>query len=220
MKKLFVVRVGNYWPEICRYTIPTIEFWAKKNNWQYVEIKDKYFNGDFSPTVEKLQIAKLGAESDWNLLIDADVMIRPDLYDMTNSEDPKIVRSSYGFPADKKFKSSLYFERDGRNQGISGGCVLSSRLTHDLWNNSPLQWAKDHCADRHIIDEFVISTNLARYGLKFDGINPTPDTYIVHFGDHAGDENKKKELVEKAKDLYLSWEAIWPLQKILQPAKS
>lgn len=206
-KTLFVLRVNNFRPDLCEYTIPTIRFWAKRNGWEYREINERFLP-KAPVTYEKLQISWLGDDSDWNLLCDADVMLKPTFLDPTSFFNPNTVGSSYGFAVSAKFKSNIYFERDGRNLGLSGGFILSSRLTHDLWNlPHNFEEALDGTEKNpHLIDEYVISTNLARYGLKHSGVSNDPDNYIHHFGQ----EIKHETAMEKVKDLWLDWCEVWP----------
>lgn len=209
-KEIFVVRVNNYWPELCEFTIPTIKNWAEKNGWKYSEITERKFDG-LPFTAEKLQIHELGSDNDWSAICDADLMLRPDFLDPSKILSPFEVASSYRFDARDKFAG---IEDDGRNIGISGGFVVTSRLTHELWKN-PSDWEsalKSTSANPHLIDEQVIANNLARLKYPFNGVSEEPDTYIVHFGG----TNDKKTYYEKqaevvrAKDLWLNWCLIWP----------
>jgi len=87
-------------------------------------------------TSEKLQVYNLGKLSDWNCICDADLMLRPDFVDPTSWSQHNIVRSSYHFKASEKFVYNKYFERDGRDIGLSGGFIITHRICHDLWEPS------------------------------------------------------------------------------------
>lgn len=215
-KNLFVLRINNYWPELCESTIPTIKYWASLNGWDYREITLRVYPRR-PPTLEKLQVHTLGEDADWNLLCDADVMLRPDFPDPSLIINKTMAASSYSFKASQKFSSNMYFERDGRDIGISGGFVLTSKLTHDLWEPPKGGDAIDAgleatSKNTHLIDEYFLSTNLAKYGLNFSGVSNTPDRYIIHFGGTNEEKNndQKHESVLKARALMLDWATIWP----------
>lgn len=209
LKRLFVLRIDNYWPELCAFTIPTIKAWCQKNGWEYNEITERHHNPIASATFSKTKIYELGADSDWNIICDADLMLRPDFFDPTTFCDQYIIRSSYSFKASTRFPICKYFLRNNRNVGISGGFVLTSKLTHDLWKADELS---DEMIKSHLADEWIISRNLAKYGLHYDGISNDPDKYIVHFGGTLGHttHEEKTVAVEKAKELFHSWSLIWP----------
>lgn len=162
-------------------------------------------------TAEKLQIYNIGRLSDWNCICDADLMLRPDFVDPSNWGSPEIVRSSYSFKASEKFVMNKFFERNCRDLGLSGGFVMASQMCHDVWEY-PNSWlyALTQVHNKHLIDEYVIAKNMARYGLHYDGVSNEPDKYIVHFGDADIKEAQKKKDVVRAKELYLDWLEIWP----------
>lgn len=210
LKNLFVLRIGDFRPDLCEFTIPTIKHWCAKNGWVYNEITKRRYN-DLPITAEKLQVHNLGKDSEWNILCDADLMLRPDFVDPVSFTAPNVVASSYHFRASDKFKTNIYFERDERDLGLSGGFVLTSKFTHDLWT-PPALWtlALSATKNKHLIDEYVISTNLAKYGLCYDGVSNEPDRYIVHFGDADKTDEEKRQGALKAKELWLDWLHIWP----------
>lgn len=211
LKKLFVLRIGNYRPDLCEYTIPTIKNWASKNDYHYEEIIQRVFDEKYPITIEKMQVHGLGAGSEWNILCDADLMLRPDFIDPVSFTNYNTVASSYHFDADQKFQVNKYFMRDGRNLGLSGGFVLSSFMTHDIWKHlNPDVALEGTSRNPHLIDEYMISTNLAKYGLKYDGVSHNPDEYILHFGDADKTEEEKRAGACKARELWESWILIWP----------
>jgi hypothetical protein len=208
VKNLFVLRVNDYRPDLCRYTLPTIRGYAEKIGAKYVEITERVWP-DWPVTYEKLQVHTLGAGADWNLLVDADFMLHPDLPDFTKILPPHVVGFHYGFNAANFFKSNIYFERCGHSQAIAGGFVLTSRLTHDLWTplDMPLETALDQTKRAFIIDEYTLSRNLARFGLKFSGVEASPliGKLMVHIGNEEKPEGERQSDVLKAKALFEEW---------------
>jgi len=184
-KAIYVVRVNNYFPELCELTIPRIKAYAHRIGADYIEITEQKY-AEWSPLYEKMQIHELGKNYEWNILIDADYIIHPQAPDFTLGLDPSYVGVMYAFPADVMFKHGMYFKRDGRNLGLSGQFMITSQLTHDLW--IPFEFgveeAKDWMNNRSYInfDELCMSRNLARYGLKFTGLeyNQQIKYFFVH----------------------------------------
>lgn len=213
-KIVWVLRIGDYRPDLCRFTIPTIRAWAAKIGAEYREITHRMFNDRLPITYEKLQIHPLGMHAKWNILVDADVMIHPEMPDPTQMFGPDTVLSSYGFDASKFFEMDKYFMRDGRNRGIAGGFVVTSHLTHDLWSCSELSVEQllERSRRWFILDEYVISRNLARYGLKYSGVLPPDqvDEKIVHLGNEAQTDSEKAASARRAEKLFLEWALTYP----------
>jgi len=69
-----------------------------------------------------------------------------------------------------------YFFRDGRNIGLSSCAIATSRICHDLW--TPLEediFTPEIAStivykNRDVIDEYCVSRNLARFGLRLTAI--------------------------------------------------
>jgi len=173
MKKcVYVVRLGDWFPELCDVTLPLIEKWARRIGADFHLISTPKFDG-WPPNYERLQIHELGKDYDWNINIDADYVIDADrLEDPTAGKDPTMIYTEGGMAADYYFKAHPYFIRDGRKQGIGDSFVVSSSLTHDIWTPLAMTYdeAKSYCIrQERQVSEFCLSLNLARYGLRFDG---------------------------------------------------
>ena len=72
--------------------------------------------------------------------------------------------------------------------------MVTSDWTHDFWQ--PLDISKEEALSRvirqHIVDEYCASRNLARYGLKYLGVAPTPEDQklVLHIGaERENEEN-------------------------------
>lgn len=214
VKKLFVLRIGDYRPDLCQFTIPTIKAYAAKIGAEYIEITHAV-HPDMPVTFAKLRVFDMGQDSDWNILVDADIMIHPGMPDVTQFLPPNAVASAFAFDADFMFHKNRFFERDGRNIGIVGNFVVTTKLTHDLWDYSQVFSIVDP-ADidlktltkrDFIIDEYVLSHNLAKFGLRHTGILPMPQLteMIVHFGNEESDEEQRRKDVCIAETLFMKW---------------
>jgi hypothetical protein len=117
---------------------------------------------------------------------------------------PVQVASKDCYHADRQLTMDDYFFRDGRNIGISTCAVVASRICHDLWTplDMPLEVAvtKVYKA-RDILDEYCVSRNLARYGLKFTAfLDPAKDyDKAYHLGAFGRDKN---QMLDEAKEWY------------------
>jgi indolepyruvate ferredoxin oxidoreductase beta subunit len=70
-KAVWVLYINNYFPELCKYTLPTIKLYAQKIGADFNLITTRKYL-EFPITYEKIQIYELGNNYDWNILIDAD----------------------------------------------------------------------------------------------------------------------------------------------------
>lgn len=112
---------------------------------------------------------------DWNINVDADMVIGKNLPDITDPAHMGIVRVVMKFDADAFFKieGDIYFKRDGRNAGLVDAFVATSKVTHDLWEPLPERFEsyvplfKDGNTRR--VSEYCLSRNLAKYGLRYTG---------------------------------------------------
>ena len=205
-KTIHLLNVDNFFPEMWELTLPRIQAYASRIGAD-VQIISERKNPDFPPTYEKTQIYELGKDSDWNILIDADVIVSPTAPDLTNLpwSRPDTVLFGSNFQASQWFAADQYFLRDGRNIGIASSMMVVPFTCHDFW--TPLEFGYDVASTRtrrqHILDEYCFSRNLARYGLKFNGIGN--DEHFVHIGTCAdgvyGTENDetREQKVERAK---------------------
>lgn len=217
-KAVFTLDVNKYAPKITRITRPWLGHYAKKIGADLVVIDKRKFP-NFPPVYEKLQIHELGRGYDWSIFFDADCLIHPDLFDITTHLNKDTVLQFSHDLADVRFKSDIYFQRDGRHIGCGGWLSVVSDLCLDFFkpldditfeealanisviNNEKLV----EVSSDHLIDDYVTSRNLARYGLKHTTFikivealeketQEKPYGYFAHNG--ALDEQKKIEFLE------------------------
>jgi hypothetical protein len=180
-KTVFTLNVDNYCPEISRITFPLIKFWAHKIGAEFFEITERRFP-QFPVTYEKMQIYTLGREmgNDWNIYLDADAGIHPSSPDWTVYMRKDQVAHWSCDVASLRWVYDEYFLRDGRNWGTGNWFTIASDWCLDLWH--PLEdLTLEEAVERiypimgelnndivreHLIDDYVLSRNVARYGLK------------------------------------------------------
>lgn len=181
-KTIYLLNVDNYAPQITELSYPLIHHYAKKIGAQVFEIKERKFPG-WPPVYEKLQIYELAQlhANDWNIYIDSDALIHPDLMDMCMYL-PKDTVAHWGHDvAENRWHTDRYFWRDGRHIGSCNWFTIASDWCIELWkpledltmqeavgNIWPIvQELKTVVTAEHLIDDYTLSRNIARYGLKF-----------------------------------------------------
>lgn len=172
----------EYSPDICHLTYPLIKAYASKIGADFQIISDRKFPG-WPITYEKLQIYDLGKHNDWNIYIDSDAIIHPDMFDVTDLLRRDTVCHHGSDMAGNRWRYDEYFRRDGRHIGSCNWFTVASDWCLDLWrplDDLSLDEALANifpihneltCPARiraeHLIDDYVLSRNIARFGLKF-----------------------------------------------------
>lgn len=191
-------------PALQAITIPNLRRYAERIGADLNVIRTKKFEG-YPWNYERLQVWEAGREYEWNLNIDADTIMKSDCEDPTSWMNPRFVSSLWMTDASYYFRWNKYFERDGRNIGISDNFTVSSHMTHDdFWRplEVPFEVAKQVCLrDERQVSEYCLSLNVARYGLKFDG---ALKDHSKHFSIMAT-THKVQDPVQMMKDKLVEW---------------
>ena len=182
MKKIiYTLNVGDYAPNILDITRPSLEAYARKIRAEIFEIKERKYP-EFGVTYEKIQIYDLAREhgAEWIYYIDGDALIHNDFYDVTLMLNKDTVCHNGSDFAPMRWVYDEYFMRDGRNLGSGNWFTVASNWCLDLWHPledlspeeaesriNPILLEKNGCTtSKHLIDDYVLSRNIARYGLK------------------------------------------------------
>ena len=204
-----VVAIDDWFPELCELTIPLIQKWASNIGADFNLISKAKFEG-YPPNYERFQIYESGMGYNWNINIDADFIVHPELEDITDN-DPMIVRAEAIMKADHFFHNNVYFLRDGRNIGMADNFILSSKFTHDVWTPLDMSYddSKQHCKlyERQV-SEFAISHNVARFGLKCSGC--VKDKTKLYHIQSTGSGSAKEDIISLAKAKIIEM-GIWDL---------
>ncbi len=178
-KAIWVLNINNYAPEITEVTYPYIKAYAEKIGADFKQITERKWP-DAPATYEKLQLHWLGENYDWNIYIDSDTLVHPDMFDVTRHIYPDTVLQ-YGHDlAGTRWKDDKYFRRDTRQISSCNWFTVASNDCLDLWhpledltveqallNLRPQLKERSTCSDGHLIDDYVLSRNIARYGLHY-----------------------------------------------------
>jgi hypothetical protein len=205
-----VLLLDNFFPELCEISLPSIEAWAKKIGAKVNYITKRRWP-DWPLMTEKLQVYYDGSEQDWNVLVDADILIHPDAPDFLSKQPADHVTVKDAYNAHRQFKTDdVYFLRDGRDIGLSACFIGSSRWCHDLWRPIPeeMDVATVNATitqERKCVDEYCLSRNLARYGLKIcPPVDPRQGyNLFYHLGTFGEDKNRVLEEARRWRDQFI-----------------
>lgn len=211
---------GNYAPEITANTYPLLRHYADKIGADFHIITERKFP-DFPIVYEKLQIFELGRDTDWNIYIDSDALVHPDMFDVTEHLHKDTVLHNGNDMAGNRWRYDRFFRRDGRHIGSCNWFTIGSDWCIDLWkplddislatavgNISLTQHEKNSGSMQadHLIDDYTLSRNIAKYGLKFDTLTNIQQRgndrgeYLWHIYTVSIDEK-----VSKMKEILARW---------------
>jgi hypothetical protein len=178
-KALWTLNINNYAPEITAVTYPYLRAYADKIDAEFRVIDERKWP-DAPATYEKLQLFWLGENYDWNIYIDSDALVHPDMFDVTRHIHPDTVMQYGSDLAGTRWKDDQYFRRDTRQISSCNWFTVASSDCLDLWHPlegmtieealkscRPLLKEVQTCSDGHLIDDYVLSRNIARYGLRY-----------------------------------------------------
>lgn len=179
-KTLYTLNIDNYAPEICALTYPLLKHFAAKCGADFQVITERRFP-EMPVTFEKLQIFERGRENDWNIYFDSDALVHPDTFDPTEHLSWDTVMHNGRDMAGNRFRYDDYFRRDGRHIGSGNWFTVGSRWCLDLWRppedltlaemiariQPTAGEVRAGISPDHLIDDFILSRNIARYGLKY-----------------------------------------------------
>ncbi|HKS72067.1 MAG TPA: hypothetical protein VJQ82_02650 [Terriglobales bacterium] len=181
-KTIYTLNVNNFEPRIREITYPLIDTYAKKIGAEFVEITER-LRPEWPVTIEKFQVADLARErgDDWAIFFDADTLINPEFFDPTEHMAKDTVAHNGKDMAGTRWTYDKYFRRDGRHWSSCTWCVYASDWTvEDLWlppqRTPEEEFANIHitigehnsgeCKREHLIDDYTLSRNISRFGLK------------------------------------------------------
>ena len=182
-KTLYTLNVGMaYEPEITAFTYPLMKHYAEKIGADFHIITERKYPS-WPITYEKLQIHDLARKhlNDWSIYVDSDALIHPEMIDFTLHMSKDTVAHNGCDMASIRWRYDHYFRRDGRNIGSCNWFTIASDWCLDLWrplDDMTLEQALRNIyptvgeltsviTPDHLIDDYVLSRNIARFGLKY-----------------------------------------------------
>lgn len=193
-KTIFTLNLNpEKYKEITDLTYPFLKEYARKIGADFHVISERKFPEWKSPTYEKCQIYELGQQmkNDWNLFFDADALIHPDTPDVTELITKEYVMHNGKDFSPIRWRYDRFFRRDGRHIGsptwmciASDWCIelfkpiddMTPEQTYD--NIFPITAEiKAGVEPWRLIEDYVFSRNIAKYGLKFKGFVQVMDEH-------------------------------------------
>jgi hypothetical protein len=185
VKVIYLLDIDGYEPEIVALTRPLVEQWADKIGARTHLISHRRFP-EWPVVYEKLQVADLAREqqADWAIYIDSDALVHPETPDFTCLLGKDTVAHNGADFAPVRWRPDEYMLRDGRSIGSCNWFAVASDWCLDLWTPLDITLAEALRRIRptvgetrsgvidaaHLIDDYTLSRNIARYGLKFTTI--------------------------------------------------
>jgi hypothetical protein len=183
-KYLYTLCVDNYAPQITDITFPLLKHWAAKHRYTF-HVIDQRLSPQYPPVMEKFQCFNLVQhhQAEYAIFIDADALVHPDMFDpWEHIPKDHVFHNGHDFCNLRwTVAQDRFFKRDGRM--LAGGNWLTGAtdLTYDIWapqddltieeaikNITPLVMEKNTVIEAaHLIDDYLTSRNIAKYGLKF-----------------------------------------------------
>ena len=217
---------GEYAPQICAMTYPMLRRYAAKIGAEFHVITEDRFPG-WPANYNKLQIYELAKErkDDWSIYFDSDAVIHPDCFDVTDHLPMDTVMHHTSDLGCNRWKYDRFFRRDGRNIGSCGFFCVASSWCREFWkpltdlsleealeNISPAVTERNFdLGPEHFLDEYVMSRNVAKYGLKFETFvdlkkrigDRVEGSYVWHTY-LASNEEKVRQIAE----VLLTWQTL------------
>jgi len=181
-KTLYTLNIGPYAPEITALTYPLMAAWAARIGAEIVVIDERRFPS-WPVCHEKLQIHARASErqDDWAIYLDSDALVHPDTPDFTVLMPRDTVAHNDVDMAAARWDYDEYFLRDGRHIGSGNWLAIASGWCLDLWRplddltledavariHPPAFERRAGITPEHLLDDYVLSRNIAKYGLKF-----------------------------------------------------
>jgi len=222
-KTIYTLNIGGYAPQITALTYPLMAAYAKKIGAHFYVITERRFP-DWPITYEKMQVYELAQQhdNDWSIFLDSDCLVHPDMFDMTNHMSKDQIAHNAFDVASHRWVYDRFFYRDGRHIGSGNWLAVASDWCIELWK--PLDdLTKEEAVARiyptvrerasgtvepeHLIDDFTLSRNIAKYGLKVTNIRAMMKT--MGYADNIGflwhryaipEEQKLAEMKKTLKD--------------------
>ena len=206
-KCIHVLATLDYAPDLCAVTLPRIEAYAKRIGADFNRITERRFP-EFPINYERMQIYEYGKGYDWNVNVDADMLIGDSLVDVTTRIPPEKVGTAMIFKLSEAFPiiGNPVFEKAADDIGIVDMFNVTTKLTHEFWRPLPGPFEEyQNCSPRwgpRKVSEFCVSMNLHRNGYQAAGLFISSD-HVHHLNYTTYDS--PADIVAKAEGILRGW---------------
>lgn len=207
-------------------TYPLIKEYARKIGADFHIISERKFPEWKSPTYEKCQVYELAQKhgNDWNIFIDSDAVVHPDLMDITELLDKDTVFHNGCDFAPIRWHYDRFFQRDSRHIGspswlciASDWCIELFKPIDDMTPDETYENIFPTVGEQlagyepyRLIEDYVFSRNIAKYGLKFMDMGKIFDKHSCARGDFLWHQYAMpiEEKVIKMREVMKNWRLI------------
>lgn len=119
--------------------------------------------------------------AEWNFYLDLDALVSPEFFDVTEMVPRDHICHNGRDMANMRWRYDQYFKRHGGHWGSCNWCTIGSDWMLDVWrpledltpeqalaniNITIQEHNSGECKTEHLIDDYTLSRNIARFGLK------------------------------------------------------
>lgn len=181
-KTVYTVSINNYQPEVTALTFPLMKHYAQKIQADFHVIDSRRWP-EFPGRYEKFQIFYLAKEhdNDWNIYLDSDALVHPDMIDVTTYVNKDMVMHNGRDVIGNRYREDCYTMRAGVNFSSCNWFAIASDWCLDLWHPLEDMTLEEACKNifptvqettngvkpMDLIDDYVMTRNIGRYGLHF-----------------------------------------------------
>lgn len=222
-KTVYTVNINNYQPRVTEITFPFLKAYAHKIEAEFHVIDTQKWP-NIPARYEKFQIYELAKQhqNDWNIYIDSDALVHPDMIDITTYINKDTVAHNGRDVLENRYRPDCYTMRDGRHISSCNWLAIASDWCLDLWHPLEDMTYEEACQNifptggeinqcvkpPDLIDDYVMSRNIARYGLKFTTVIDLlkqkcgyDGNFMMHHLYAIGEQEK----VQRLKDCLRNW---------------
>jgi hypothetical protein len=123
-----------------------------------------------------MQVWEDGRNYKWNIVLDADIILRYDFIDPTLIIPPNCGGNAWITNAVANYRWNEILQKDGRKSGLGDAFIVTNFFTHDTWKplDVPFEVSKEFLLkNERMISEYCLTMNAARN--KFDFIQVVTD---------------------------------------------
>jgi glycosyltransferase involved in cell wall biosynthesis len=188
-KVVWTLALKGYPKEMTNLTFPWIREYARKINAEFRVIDERRLPL-WPVTAEKMQIWDLGKENDWNVFIDADALISPELFDVTSMVAKDTVVYTGQDMSAMRFRPNLWTIRDARYLGACSWFWAISDQTIDMIRKPDKDWFhaigkpesdKEEDLVRALVGEIFPTNGERTANIAMGGQPITPDKLIEDY---------------------------------------
>lgn len=221
-KKLVVTLDINYDSRITDITFPYMRQYAKKIGADFKVIKFRIFNNSYPISLEKFQLYNISKDYDWVIFFDADLLINPDCFDLTNVVDHDMILVPESLDPFEQFEPLNILGKYNLTHHFPLFLSVFSRESRSAFEYSdinPLNFAKHikssserlyhykrkrdcDIEDVWFLDELIYSFNVCRYKIPYGSMKESfPNINICAHPLSMSNNEKIRFLLESKKIL-------------------